>query len=241
MSLPVIAVSMRFRTTDGLPGGSGRGKLVYSWTGYSCIRAATFDCFAGTDDHGSGDCNSSGGRPRAEIIATAFAEPGHNLSYENVTSQSVTTSSWEWSRAADAARPPPKHLDQITQSQPSLSATATSGNALNISVSIVTSFVPRLFANATNSQWYAEHSLSRANSRTVRESTSYSAPLRSPSASLWMASACSNVSHPRLMYPARMFRNSLRHNTGTAQSGSVSTSCSAADVYSPGRYRYSAL
>ena len=41
---------------------------------------------------------------------------------------------------------------------------------------MVTSVTPRDMASATNSQSYAEQSLSRTSSRTRRESTSYSAP-----------------------------------------------------------------
>ena len=39
------------------------------------------------------------GRRAGHIIATAFAQPDHDLSYQNVTFSNVTTLSWEWSLA----------------------------------------------------------------------------------------------------------------------------------------------
>ena len=38
------------------------------------------------------------GRRVGYITATAFAQPDHDLSYQNGLSQNVTTSSWEWPR-----------------------------------------------------------------------------------------------------------------------------------------------
>ena len=113
-----------------------------------------------------------------------------------------------------------------------------SGNALNNLPSIVTSFVPNFIASATNSQSYVEHSLSRTRSKALCESTSYSAPASKSSAAHWRLCACWNVRLPRRRYPARMFRNSLRHRTGTAQLGSCSSKASAIAVYSPGKYKY---
>ena len=61
-------------------------------------------------------------------------------------------------------------------------ATAMPGNERSTLPSMVTSFVQSFFASATNSQSYAEHSLSRTSSRRLRESTSYSAPVSKSSA-----------------------------------------------------------
>ena len=55
------------------------------------------------------------------------------------------------------------------------------------------------------------------------------------------AHACSKVNMLRRTYPAKMFRNSLRHKGGAAHSGSRSNSSSAARVNSPGEYRYATM
>lgn len=105
-------------------------------------------------------------------------------------------------------------------------------------MSIVINLVSSRSAKARNSQAYAEQSLLLTNTRTDLESTSNSRPLKKASASACNVLACSKVKVSRRRYPARMFRNSLRHSTGAAHSGSCYRSASAAAENSHGRYKY---